>query len=60
MFKVITRVFAKKVLKSHGLVICEMCDSVAESHIRLCEPCQYFFDEEERRIYERDMLELAQ
>jgi hypothetical protein len=49
----------KRELAKRGFHICMMCDSIATQSQQLCTPCSYFFDEENRIQYEKDMLELA-
>ena len=61
LFQPISQRLAKRFLKSKGMEFCRCCDdALAWSSMGLCSPCQYFYDEEEKQRYEKDMLELAQ
>ncbi len=52
---------AKKYLKSRGLEICRGCDdALAHSSMGFCDPCQYFYDQEEVVRMEYERLEAAQ
>lgn len=55
-----SEMMVRRYLKSRGMEFCRCCDeALARSSMGLCSPCQYFYDEEEKQRYEKDMLELA-